>query len=157
MRRLVLVAAALLALAGCDRGANPEAYLQEGFSKFQAHDYDGAIQNYEKAIMLGAKSPNAYNMLGLAYRFKFQQTKDPKVGESEIINFQRAVEIDPKYGAAMLNLGSTYYARGNKVEAAVWFKKSLKLNPQNPEREKYEKMIAEGAAAPRKKLRAGDD
>jgi tetratricopeptide (TPR) repeat protein len=159
MWKLVLAIVVLLALIvgsvinymGCNQGKTTEAYLREGFIKFQEQDYDGAIRNYEKAMALGAKSPNAHNMLGLAYRCKFQQTHDPKMVESEIINFQKAVEIDPNYWAAMLNLGTTYYTQGDKVKAAVWLKKALELNPQHPERALYEKMIAEGVPPPPKK------
>lgn len=153
MWRFGLAAVLLLALAGCGKGDSSEAYLQEGFIKFQQQDYDGAIRNYEKAVSLKVKSPNAHNMLGLAYRYKFQQTKDPKMAESEIINFQKAVEIDPKYWAAMVNLGDAYYSRGDKAKAAIWFKKAVALNPQHPDRAKYDRLIAEGAASPQQKPR----
>jgi tetratricopeptide (TPR) repeat protein len=145
MWRLGLITAVLWALMACGGKDNPEKFLQEGFSQFQQQNYDGAIKNYELAIALGAKSPNAYNMLGQAYRFKFQQTHDPKLAESEIISFQKAVEIDPKYWAAMLNLGTSYYSRGDKAKAAVWFKKAMEINPHHPDRGLYDKMIAEGA------------
>jgi Tfp pilus assembly protein PilF len=49
-----------------------------------------------------------------------------------------------------LNLGTTYYPQGDKVQAAVWFKKAMELNPQHRERALYEKMIAEGAPPPPK-------
>jgi len=165
MWKLVLAIVVLLALIvgfvinymGCDQGKTSEAYLKEGFIKFQEQDYDGSIRNYEKAMALGTKSPNAHNMLGLAYRFKFQQTNDPKMVESEIINFQKAVEIDPKYWAAMLNLGTTYYSQGDKFKAAVWFKKAMELNPQHPERALYKKMIAKSAPLPPISAMAGDN
>lgn len=151
MWRLALAAALLLALVGCSRNESPDKYLQEGFSHFQQQDYDGAIKNYEQAIAMGIKSANAYNMLGMAYRFKHQQTHDPAPPESEIISFQKAVEIDPKYLPAVINLAATYYSRGDKAKAAVWFKKALELNPQHPDKAQFEKMIAEGAAAAPKK------
>jgi Tfp pilus assembly protein PilF len=104
--KLVLAIVVFLALfvgsvinnMGCDQGETSEAYLKEGFIKFQEQDYDGAIRNYEKAIALGAKFPNAHNLLGLAYRCKFQQTNDPKMAENEIINFQKAVKSIPGAG-----------------------------------------------------------
>ncbi len=139
MWRLGLVAVLLLALVGCSRKDSPDKYLQEGFSDFQQQDYDGAIKNYEQAIALGVKSANAYNMLGMAYRFKFQQTHDPALQESEIISFQKAVELDPKYLPAVINLATTYYSRGDKAKAAVWVKKALELNPQPPEKAQIRK------------------
>ncbi len=142
MWRLSLVVILLLAVLGCGSDQS-EKYLQAGFAYFQEHDYDRAIENYEKAIALGTKSPGAYNMLGLSYRFKFQQTGKPELQQNEINAFQKALNLDPKYGEAMVNLGTTYYARGEKAQAATWFKKALALNPNHPERAQMEKMIAE--------------
>ena len=146
MWRLGLVAVLLLAVVGCSRKDSPDKYLQEGFRDFQQQDYDGAIKNYEQAITLGVKSANAYNMLGMAYRFKFQQTHDPALQESEIISFQKAVELDPKYLPAVINLAATYHSRGDQAQAAVWVKKALALNPNAPEKAQIEKLIAGGAA-----------
>lgn len=146
MWRLGLAAVLLLALAGCSRDASPDKYLQEGFSAFQQQDYDGAIKNYEQAITMGVRSPNAYNMLGMAYRFKSQQIHDPAPSESEIISFQRAVELDPKYLPAVINLAATYHSRGDQAKAAVWLKKALALNPNPQEKAQIDKMMAEGAA-----------
>ena len=86
-------------LGGLQRKDDPEKYLQARFQYFQQQDYDGAIKNYEQAIALGVKSANAYNMLGMAYRFKSQQTHDPALQESEIISFQKAVESRPQIPA----------------------------------------------------------
>lgn len=150
MWKVALAILLLVALMGCGGKETPDKYLQEGFIHFQQQDYDGAIKNYERAIALGVKSPNACNMLGLAYRFKFQQTHDPKLAESETISFEKAVEIDPKYWEAMINLGTTYYSRGDQAKAAFWFKRAMEVNPHHPDRARYERMIAEGATSPKK-------
>jgi len=147
MWRPILVVMLLLTLLGCG-GDQGEKYLQAGFTYFQQHDYDRAIENYERAIALGAKSPGAYNMLGMAYRFKYQQTGKPELQQNEIDAFEKAVSIDPKYWVAMINLGTTYYSRGDQAKAIPWFKKALALNPNHPERAQIEKMIAAGAKAP---------
>ena len=151
MWRLGLVAVLLLALVGCSREDSPDKYLREGFSNFQQQDYDGAIKNYEQAIALGVKSAHACNMLGMAYRFKSQQTHDPALQTSEIISFQKAVELDPKYLPAIINLAATYYSRGDQAKAAVWVKKALALNPNPQEKAQIDKMMAEGGAGAQKK------
>ena len=147
MPRLILTAVLVLALWGCGSDSG-EKYLEEGFVYFQQQDFDRAIASYEKAISLGARSPGAYNMLGMAYRFKYQRVKDPGLQEMEIEAFQQAVKIDPKYWVAMVNLGNTYYSRGDKERAAYWFKKALELNANHPEKAQMEKMIAEGTPPP---------
>ena len=147
MWRPIFVAILLLVLPGCG-GDQGEKYLQAGFAYFQQHDYGRAIESYEKAIAVGAKSPGAYNMLGMAYRFKYQQTGNPELQQNEIDAFQKAVNIDSKYWVAMINLGTTYYSRGEKAQAVSWLKKALALNPNHPEKAEIEKMIAAGANAP---------
>ncbi len=143
LRSICAVVGLIVLISGC--GEQSEKYLQAGFAYFQEQDYDRAIENYEKAIALGTKSPGAYNMLGLSYRFKFQQTGKPELQQNEIDAFQKAVNLDPKYWVAMVNLGTTYYSRGEKAQAAAWFKKALATNPNHLERAQIEKMIAEGA------------
>jgi tetratricopeptide (TPR) repeat protein len=146
MWRPILVVILFLALLGC--GDKGEKSLQDGFAYFQQQDYDRAIESYERAIASGAKSAGAYNMLGMAYRFKYQQTGKPELQQNEIDAFQKALSIDPKFWVAMINLGTTYYSRGEKTQAILWLKKGLALNPKHPERAQIEKMIAEGAKAP---------
>ena len=143
LRSICAVMGLIALISGC--GDQSENYLQAGFAHFQEHDYDQAIENYEKAIALGTKSPGAYNMLGLSYRFKFQQTGKPELQQNEIDAFQKAVNLDPEYWVAMVNLGTTHYSRGEKAQAAAWFKKALATNPNHQEKAQIEKMIAEGA------------
>jgi tetratricopeptide (TPR) repeat protein len=138
---LVLLALTLLA---CGRGDTPEKYLEAGTSHFQKQEYDQAIASFQKAIELAPKSAAAYNMLGMAYRFKYNQLRDPELRAKEIAAFAKAVEVDPNYWVAMINLGATYYDQGEKAKAAPLFKKALALNPNHPEKAQLEKMIAEG-------------
>ncbi|MCL4502249.1 MAG: tetratricopeptide repeat protein [Deltaproteobacteria bacterium] len=87
-------------------------------------------------------------MLGLAYRYKNKQTRDPKLAESEIVYFEKALELDHKYLPAIINLAYAFYSRGKKAEAAAWFKKALELHPNGPDKAQMEKMIAEGSPPP---------
>jgi tetratricopeptide (TPR) repeat protein len=139
-----LVGVALLAVVACGGGETPEKYMQEGISHFQKQEYDQAIASYQKAIQLAPKSAAAYNLLGMAYRFKYNQLRNPELRAQEMGAFEKAVEIDPKYWVAMINLGVTYYDQGDKARAAALFKKALSLNPNHPEKAEFEKMIAEG-------------
>ena len=134
----------MLAVVACGGGENPEKYMQEGIAHFQKQEYDQAIASYQKAIQLAPKSATAYNLLGMAYRFKYNQLRNPELRAQEIGAFEKAVEIDPKYWVAMINLGVTYYDQGDMAKAAALFKKALSLNPNHPEKAEFEKMIAEG-------------
>jgi tetratricopeptide (TPR) repeat protein len=134
----------LWALAGCGRGEKPEKYLEEGVAHFQKQEYDLAIASYQKALELEPKAAAAYNLLGMAYRFKYNQLGNPEFREKEIAAFKKATEVDPKFWPAMINLGATYYFMGEKAQAAPLFKQALEINPAHPEKAQLEKMMAEG-------------
>lgn len=148
MVRLMLMLILLAVLMGCGGGDNAEKYMQEGLVHFQLNDYDKAIASYQKAIKLEPRAAAAYNMLGMACRFKYNQLRDPEMRRQEIDAFQKAIDIDPKFWVAMINLGATYYGEGDKAKAAPLFQKALELNPQHPEKAQIEKMIAEGEKKP---------
>jgi len=147
MCRFILTTMLLAAILGCG-GDNAEKYMQEGFVYFQQQKYDEAIVSYEKAIKLEPRDAAAYNMMGMAYRFKYNRLRVPALRQKEMAAFQKAVEIDPKNWVAMINLATDYYADGQKGKAAALFKKALELNPNHPEKAAIEKMIAAGEAKP---------
>jgi tetratricopeptide (TPR) repeat protein len=147
MGRIWLVLLLAAALAGCG-GESAEQYLQQGVKHFDQRNYDAAIASYQKALKLEPRSAAAYNLLGMAYRFKGNQSGQPGLREKEIAAFQQAVELDPRFWVAMINLGATYYAMGDKAKAAPWFKKALAINPGHPEKAQLEKIIAESESRP---------
>jgi tetratricopeptide (TPR) repeat protein len=147
MFRVLLTILLLVVPLGCS-GDNAEKYMQEGFAKFQQQNYDGAIACYEKAIQLQPRAAAAYNMMGMAYRFKYNKLGVPEFRQKEMAAFQKAVEIDPKNWVAMINLGTDYYAEGQKDKAIPLFKKALELNPNHPEKAQLQKLIAAGEPKP---------
>ena len=143
MCRFILTTLLLAAILGCG-GDSADKYMQEGFGYFQQQKYDEAIASYEKAIKLAPRGTAAYNMIGMAYRFKFNMLGVPEFRQKETAAFQKAVEIDPTNWVAMINLATNFFADGQKDKAATLFKKALELNPNHPEKAEIEKMIAAG-------------
>jgi len=147
MIRFILTTMFLAAILGCG-GDRADKYMQEGFVNIQQQKYDEAIACYEKAIKLEPRAAAAYNMMGMAYRFKYNQLGVPEFRQKEMAAFQKAVETDPKNWVAMINLATDYYADGEKGKAAALFKKALELKPDHPEKAEIQKWIAEGEAKP---------
>jgi tetratricopeptide (TPR) repeat protein len=147
MFRLILAFMLLAAPLGCG-GDSADKYMQEGFVNFQQQKYDEAIAAYEKVIKLQPRAAAAYNMIGMAYRFKYNQLGVPEFRQKEMAAFQKAVEIDPKNWVAMINLATDYYAEGQKAKAVPLFKKALELNPNHPEKAEIQKLIAAGESKP---------
>jgi tetratricopeptide (TPR) repeat protein len=147
MFRPILATLLLAAFLGCG-GDSAEKYMQEGFVNFQQQKYDVAIVCYEKAIKLEPRAASAYNVIGMAYRFKYNQLGVPEFRQKEMAAFQKAIEIDPKNWVAMINLATDYYAEGQKDKAAPLFKKALELNPNHPQKAEILKLIGPAPAKP---------
>jgi tetratricopeptide (TPR) repeat protein len=122
--------------------------LEQGAGQMEKKQYDQAIATFKKALKEEPQSAVTYNLLGMAYRFKYNQVRSQDLKNQEIAAFKKAIEIDPNYWVALINLGATYYYMGEKAKAAPLFKKALSLNPNHPEKAQLEKMIQEGEKKP---------
>lgn len=133
-----------IASTECYGEENVQYYFNKGAEYFQAGKYDEAIEMYKKGLELEPNSALGYNFIGMAYRFKYNTTRNAEYKNKEIEAFKKAVELDPTFWGAMINLGATYYYMGEKEKAALYFKKALEINPYHPEKAQIEKMIQEG-------------
>jgi tetratricopeptide (TPR) repeat protein len=122
--------------------------IEQGAGQLKKQQFDAAIATFKKALKEEPNSALIYNLLGMAYRHKFHQVRDPELRKQEVAAFQKAVDLDPTYWVALINLGTTYYYAGDKAKAAPLFKKALTLKPDHPEKAQLEKMIQEGGGKP---------
>jgi tetratricopeptide (TPR) repeat protein len=145
-------------LAGCHGGSAKTAqkYFDQGAERFQDKDYDQAIAAYLKGIQLEPASAVGYNLLGMAYRWKYNAVGASMWKEKEIDAFRKAVAADSTFYPAYINLGASLYYMGSKAEAAPYFERALVLYPENPERPALEKMIREGGGTPPGEESAGE-
>jgi tetratricopeptide (TPR) repeat protein len=122
--------------------------IEQGAGQLKKQQFDAAIATFKKALKEEPNSALIYNLLGMAYRHKFHQVRDPELRKQEVAAFKKAVDLDPTYWVALINLGTTYYYAGDKAKAAPLFKKALTLKPDHPEKAQLEKMIQEGGGKP---------
>jgi tetratricopeptide (TPR) repeat protein len=115
--------------------------FREGEKAFKSGNYDRAIELYRKGISKEPGSSVGYNLLGMAYRFKYNEIGDRKFKNEEIRAFEKAILLDPRNHTALINLGVTLFYEGQKKKAAYYLKESLKVYPENPERLAIEDMI----------------
>ncbi len=66
----------------------------------------------------------AYNNRGVAYRSKGQY-------DQAISDFNKALEINPRYARAHYNRGNTYYQMGRYDQAISDYNKALEINPRH--------------------------
>ncbi len=120
-----------------------EEYFEEGADAFQSGEYDEAIRLYEAGLEKEPDSSVGYNLLGMAYRFKYNEVGSPEYRRKEIEAFSKSLQCDPDYIPALVNLGMTLYQEGQKKEAATYLKKALEIYPQHPDRTELENIIRE--------------
>ena len=103
-RRTIAIAAALSLLAlgsplitGC---TNPLGihYFNQGVEKYNAGNYQGAIDDYTKSIEMNSQNADAYYNRGIA---KY----DSEDYQGAIDDYTKAIEIDPEYTSAYDNRG----------------------------------------------------
>ena len=135
----------VLILCGCTGNNNDaQSLLNEGGSLFQKGNYDSAIQKYSEALQIDPNNSVGHNLLGMAYRFKFNQTGTQEFKDKEIESFKKAIELDPKYWVAYKNLAASLYYQNRKKEALPYLEKALDLQPNDPEKSLLLKWIDEG-------------
>ena len=152
MRLLACILALVLAGPACkseqdsdSKAGSVTKLLEKGQEAFKSGQYDAALQAYQEALQQQPDSAVIYNLMGMAYRFWYNQAPRRELKKKEIAAFSRAVELNPRSVVALVNLGASHYYSGDKPEAARWFKRAIELAPQHPQAEQLRKMIAEGS------------
>ncbi|MFH2096726.1 MAG: tetratricopeptide repeat protein [Bacteroidota bacterium] len=134
------------------------SFFYRGLSRLKQEDYTGAVEDCKTAIELDPDLENLYYNYGLDYYEMYGNDSTDPVPEadSDIIDpgltdvneinlqgltafysedyrkairlFERALEIDPEFTAAMYNLGLCHYALGEKEVAIEWYSKTIALD-----------------------------
>lgn len=142
----ITVIPVLFVVTGCSPQETGESdtLFNEGVELFQQGNYDDAIQKYQEGLKKDPDNHAGYNLLGMAYRFKFNQLGAQKFKDKEIEAFKKAVEIEPDFWVAHKNLAAALYYQGRKKEAVPYLEKALELQPNDPEKKLLLQWIDEG-------------
>lgn len=102
------------------------AYLGLGNAYFQKRrSFNQAATNYQKAVDL-APSPQLHNYLGSALNYQGYYQK-------AVAQYKKAIELDPNYSPAYMNLGITYFFMKQYANTIASEQKSIALNPNVPD------------------------
>mgnify|MGYP003796567133 FL=1 len=135
----------MIIICGCSsQGNKVEGLFNEGASFFQSGNYDAAIEKYKEALQIDQNNAVGYNLLGMAYRFKFNQTGAQEFKDKEIESFKKAVTLDAKFWIAYKNLAASLYYQNRKKEAVPYLEEALKLQPNDPEKALLLQWLDEG-------------
>ncbi len=124
---LLLSSIAVIALALMH---NVNRYYDEGVSFYNQKNYDEAISNFEKVIMINPNNTKAREYLAFSWYGKgIEFNKQSKYPEA-IICYDKAIEIDPNYANAWNDKGVALKNQGKYPEAIICYDKAIELNPQ---------------------------
>jgi tetratricopeptide (TPR) repeat protein len=93
-----------------------------GIAFHQLLQFDLAKKNYEAAIKLDPKFPQAINNLGTIYYSRKNYRKAMKY-------YRKALKLTPESASIWVNLGSAYFARHNIKKAAQCYDKAMEIDP----------------------------
>lgn len=145
MNRVALVV--LLMVMGCGR-QSAERHFARGDEHFEATQYGQAADEYKKGLAVAPHSAPAWNRLGMTYRLMYNESRTSNLKKLEVDAFRRAVAADSTYWPALVNLGATLYYLGQKDEGAAFIRRSLAINPNNPDRSALEALVADTVHVP---------
>jgi tetratricopeptide (TPR) repeat protein len=130
-------------VAGTPATTGPAQVLVErGVRAFEIGRYDDAIILYRSALRQEPNSAIAYNLLGMAFRYRFSALHVPKDREREVEAFREAVRLDPNYVPALINLGVSLVSEGRGEEAVPLLNRALTLEPDHPDKLRLARMAA---------------
>lgn len=144
MKKLITALLVLFVLGCNNPNKEVNGLLKEGGNLFQQGNYEAAITQYNAALEIQPDNPIAYNLLGMAYRFRYNQTGAQQYKDKEIESFQKAISLDPNYWVAYKNLAASLYYQNRKKEAVPYLEKALELQPNDPEKTLLLQWIEEG-------------
>ncbi|MBI5668843.1 MAG: SH3 domain-containing protein [Chloroflexi bacterium] len=105
--------------SACDLDSE-DAYLERGYSHWEAEDYEAAILDYTCAL---AMNPN--NLPALFGRgYSYYELEDY---DHSLADYNHYLELDPLEGPAWNNLGNLYYVMGDYDDAKLNYLKALDL------------------------------
>jgi tetratricopeptide (TPR) repeat protein len=135
----------IVSMSACSGGEQTEKSLfNEGAQLFEQDKYDDAIEKYLEGLQKDPDSHVGYNLLGMAYRFKFNEVGAQKYRDKEIESFKKAIELEPDFWVAYKNISATLYYQGRKKDAVPYLEKALELQPNDPEKDLILQWIQEG-------------
>jgi type IV pilus assembly protein PilF len=122
VRASVLLAALLMA---CRHGPSEkelqasQIHFDLGVQAQSTGDVQGAVAEFQEAIKLDPRFPEAHNGLGILLHLSFQRHEDA------ITHYKKALELRPDYSEAKNNLGNVYLDQGRFDEAIALYEEAL--------------------------------
>lgn len=102
--------------------------LTTGLIRYQAKDYDEAINRFSDAIAQLENQPQQKDILASIYFWQGNVRRDQKNNEKAIADYTKAINFNPKFATAYNNRGGTYLELDNKQKAIDDFTEAIEID-----------------------------
>ena len=99
---------------------SPEHLVEQARERFQLQDYYGAIHLLEEVVATGRPFADAYHLLGLSYSLAGQP-------ENALAQFDRALQLNPRYVEALLHGAIVLNGLGREDEADAMLRRAAQV------------------------------
>jgi tetratricopeptide (TPR) repeat protein len=119
---------------------NASNYAQLGNIYFDAQQWPGAIDSYERSLKLNPKDPDVSTDLGVSYYYTNRT-------DEALAQFERSLALNPRHTKTLLNKGIVLaFGKEDLKAAADEWKKVVEIAPDSPEGQAARRAL-EGVAA----------
>lgn len=101
-----------------------EQVLNQGLEKLSKKDYQGALQDFNKVLLMDVEHERTYRLRGDLHR----QMKDYKAA---VKDYTQAIKLNPSYWSNYVNRGEVYEIVGNYHPAIGDYSKAIELYPED--------------------------
>ncbi|MGD2294508.1 MAG: sulfatase-like hydrolase/transferase [Candidatus Aminicenantes bacterium] len=106
---------------------DPEVWNYLGMAYFNKGNLERALEAFNIALRIDDRFPIVYSNLGTLYFYAYQRGQNPQDLQKSKQNYQKALELDPYYGAAYYGLGRIQLQLRDFDKAIELLNKSLEL------------------------------
>jgi tetratricopeptide (TPR) repeat protein len=99
---------------------SPEHLVEQARERFQLQDYYGVIHLLEEVVATGRAFADAHHLLGLAYSLVGQP-------EQALAQFDRALQLNPRYVEALIHRGLVLNQVGREEEATASLRRASQI------------------------------
>jgi lipoprotein NlpI len=100
------------------------AFYKRANAYYEKGEYDRAIEDYDQAIRLNPKHPDAFSNRGVAYARKGDYDR-------AIENYNEAIRLNPKHAGALYGRGNAYRRKGDYDRAIENYDEAIQLSPKH--------------------------
>jgi TonB family protein len=111
--------------------SDAEMYFNRGEANLQSNQYNAAIKEFQQAIRMKPKWPEAYFKLGVAYSgIPISVGSNGENLKAALKAFEEAVRLKPDWPEALVELGSKYSSFQQYDKAITSLKRAISLKPE---------------------------